>query len=70
METRNLRNEKFEEFVERYCKVNSIECTDVIKIAFDTGFNIGYTTSRNIMRNNIDDTYIYMINVKLVIVWH
>lgn len=57
--TRHLRNEKFKEFVKRYCKVNGVECTDIIKVAFDTGFNIGYTISRDIMRNNIDDTFIY-----------
>lgn len=59
METRNLRDRKFKEFIEQYCKVNDIECTDTIRITFNTGFNIGYTASRNIMRNNIDDTYIY-----------
>lgn len=56
---RYLRDKKFEEFIEQYCNKNNIECTDAIRITFNTAFNIGYTISRDFMRNNINDTYIY-----------
>ena len=57
--TNNFRNEKYKEFVEKYCDENGIEDAKAIRIAFNTGFNIGYTRSRNLIRDRIDNTHIY-----------
>lgn len=58
-ETRYLRTQKCEEFIEKYFKGVDVENIEDIKIAFVTAFNIGYTVSRDLIRNNIDDIHTY-----------